>query len=101
MIRENAALDETLITADRTARRYLKDLWRYRELFLFLAWRDLLVRYKQTVAGVAWSVIRPLLTIVVLTVVFGRFGKMPSGGVPEAGRARCGPWRPFPSSVEV
>lgn len=62
--------------------QYWQDLWRYRELFVFLAWRDLLVRYKQTVIGVAWSVIRPLLTMVVLTFVFGRVAKLPSDGTP-------------------
>ena len=59
--------EETVIAAGRTGRRYLHDLWRYRELFLFLAWRDLLVRYKQTVVGVAWALIRPFLTMLVLT----------------------------------
>ena len=73
---------ELLIEADRTERQYWHDLWRYRELFYFLAWRDLLIRYKQTVVGVAWSLIRPLLTMIVLTVVFGKLGKMPSGNVP-------------------
>lgn len=61
---------------------YWKDLWRYRELFFFLAWRDILVRYKQTAIGVAWSVIRPLATMVVFTVVFGTLAKLPSNGVP-------------------
>lgn len=63
--------------------RYWHDLWRYRELFLFLAWRDLLVRYKQTLFGVAWSLLRPLLMMAVFTFVFGRIAKLPSdGGVP-------------------
>ncbi|MBA3609083.1 MAG: ABC transporter permease, partial [Chthoniobacterales bacterium] len=73
---------ELIIEAGRTERQYWRDLWRYRELFYFLAWRDLLVRYKQTVVGVAWSLIRPFLTMVVLTIVFGYFAKMPDGGVP-------------------
>ncbi len=73
---------QLIIEAGRTERQYWRDLWRYRELFYFLAWRDLLVRYKQTVVGVAWSVIRPFLTMVVLTIVFGYFAKMPDGGVP-------------------
>src|SRR6202167_2754105 len=83
-----------LIEAGGTAGQYWRDLWRYRELFYFLAWRDLLVRYKQTVVGVSWSLIRPLLTMVVLTVVFGKFGKMPSGGVPYPLLVFCGmlPW---------
>jgi lipopolysaccharide transport system permease protein len=58
------------------------ELWRYRELFGFLAWRDILVRYKQTYLGVAWAVLQPVLTMVILTVVFGRFAKLPSGSAP-------------------
>lgn len=63
-------------------RHYWRDLWLYRELFWFLAWRDILVRYKQTVAGVGWALIRPAVTTLVFTVLFGRLGKLPSGGVP-------------------
>jgi lipopolysaccharide transport system permease protein len=86
---------ELVIEAGRSERTYWRDLWKYRELFYFLAWRDLLVRYKQTVAGVAWALIRPLLTMIVLTVVFGKFGKMPSGGVPYPILVFCGmlPWQ--------
>jgi lipopolysaccharide transport system permease protein len=62
----------------------LPELWRYRELFGFLAWRDILVRYKQTYLGVAWAVLQPVLTMVILSVVFGRFAKLPSGGAPYA-----------------
>jgi lipopolysaccharide transport system permease protein len=58
------------------------ELWRYRELFGFLAWRDILIRYKQTYLGVAWAVLQPVLTMVVLSVVFGRFAKLPSDGAP-------------------
>jgi lipopolysaccharide transport system permease protein len=89
--------DETVIVAGRTGRRYLRDLWLYRELFGFLAWRDLLVRYKQTVVGVAWALIRPFLTMIILTVVFGKFGQMPSGGVPYPLLVFCGvlPWQFF------
>lgn len=58
------------------------DIWRYRELFYFLSWRDILVRYKQTVVGVAWSVIRPLLAMSIFTIVFGRIAKLPSGDAP-------------------
>jgi len=57
-------------------------LWRYRELFYFLAWRDILVRYKQTIIGIAWALIRPFLTMVVFTIVFGKLAKLPSEGVP-------------------
>ena len=71
-----------IIEAGRTERHYWRDLWRYRELFFFLAWRDLLVRYKQTVIGVAWALLRPFLTMLVLTLVFSKFAKLPSEGVP-------------------
>jgi lipopolysaccharide transport system permease protein len=88
-------MNELVIEAGRTERQYWRDLWRYRELFAFLAWRDLLVRYKQTAVGVTWSLIRPILTMLVLTVVFGKFGKLPSGGVPYPILVFCGmlPWQ--------
>jgi len=73
---------ELIIEAGRTERQYWRDLWNYRELFYFLAWRDVLVRYKQTVIGVAWALIRPLLTMIVFTFVFGKLAKLPSDGVP-------------------
>jgi lipopolysaccharide transport system permease protein len=69
-----------IIEAGRSERHYWLDLWRYRELFRVLAWRDLAVRYKQTVIGVLWAVIRPFLTMLVLTVIFGRIAKLPSEG---------------------
>ncbi len=73
---------ETLIIIEpgRAERNYWQDLWRYRELFAILAWRDVSVRYKQTVIGVLWAVIRPFLTMIVFTVVFGRLAAMPSDG---------------------
>ena len=73
---------ELVIEADRTEQQYWRDLWNYRELFYFLAWRDVLVRYKQTIVGVAWSLIRPLMTMAVFVVVFGKFAGLPSEGVP-------------------
>ena len=69
-----------VLEAGRTDRHYWMDLWRYRELFLILAWRDLSVRYKQTIIGVAWAVLRPLLTMLVFTVVFGRLARLPADG---------------------
>ena len=92
---------EIVIEAGRSERQYWRDLWEYRELFLFLAWRDILVRYKQTVVGVTWAVIRPFLTMVVLTVVFGRLANMPSGGVPYPLLVLCGmlPWQFFSTAV--
>jgi len=73
---------ELVIEAGRTERHYWKDLWRYRELFYFLAWRDILARYKQTVIGVAWALIRPFLIMVVFTIIFGKLAKLPSDNVP-------------------
>jgi len=69
-----------VIEPGRHERNYWADLWRYRELFRVLAWRDLAVRYKQTVIGAAWAVIRPVLTMLVFTVIFGRIAKLPSDG---------------------
>src|SRR5437867_2143937 len=76
--------DFIIIEAGRTEKNYWADLWRYRELFLILAWRDVSVRYKQTIIGVAWAVIRPFLTMVVFTVIFGRIAGLPSNGTPYA-----------------
>ena len=70
------------IEAGKTERHYWMDLWRYRELFYILAWRDITVRYKQTVIGILWAVLRPLLTMVIFVVVFGKIAKLPSEGVP-------------------
>jgi len=89
-----------VIEAGRTERHYWKDLWRYRELFYFLAWRDILVRYKQTVIGVAWAILRPVLTMLVFTVVFGKLAKLPSGGAPYPIMVYAAllPWQFFASS---
>ncbi|HTR22510.1 MAG TPA: ABC transporter permease [Terriglobales bacterium] len=94
-------MTELIIDAAGVERQYWRDLWHYRELFYFLAWRDLLVRYKQTLVGVSWSLIRPLLTMAVLTVVFGKLGKMPSGGVPYPLLVFCGmlPWLFFSTAM--
>ncbi|MGA8146323.1 MAG: ABC transporter permease [Gallionellaceae bacterium] len=70
------------IEAGRTERHYWRDLWRYRELFFFLAWRDILVRYKQTAIGIVWALGRPLITMLVFTLVFSKLAKLPSEGVP-------------------
>jgi lipopolysaccharide transport system permease protein len=79
----NASLHpELLIEAGRTKKQYWRDIWQYRELFYFLAWRDILVRYKQTAIGIAWALIRPFLTMVVFSVIFGSLAKLPSAGVP-------------------
>ena len=92
---------QLVIEAGRSEGQYWRDLWQYRELFYFLAWRDLLVRYKQTFVGIGWSLIRPILTMLVLTVVFGKLGKMPSGGVPYPLLVLGGmlPWQFFSTAM--
>ena len=75
-------MQEMLIEAGHAERNYWHDIWRYRELFWFLAWRDILVRYKQTVLGIAWALLQPFLTMLVFVIVFGRVAKLPSNGVP-------------------
>jgi len=72
--------DVLIIEPGRVEKNYWGDLWRYRELFIILAWRDVSVRYKQTVIGVAWAILRPFLTMVVFTIIFGRLAKLPSEG---------------------
>jgi lipopolysaccharide transport system permease protein len=69
-----------VLEAGRAERHYWRDLWRYRELFAILAWRDVAVQYKQTVIGAAWALLRPLLTMLVFTGVFGNLAKLPSDG---------------------
>jgi lipopolysaccharide transport system permease protein len=91
-----------VIEPGQRARHYWHDLWRYRELFAVLAWRDLSVRYKQTAIGVAWAVVRPLLTVLVFTVLFGRIAKLPSEGeAPYALMVFAGmlPWSFFASGL--
>lgn len=73
---------DLIIEAGNTELHYWKDIWRYRELFYFLAWRDILVRFKQTVIGIAWALIRPILTMAVFVFIFGKLAKFPSGGIP-------------------
>ncbi|MCK9353823.1 MAG: ABC transporter permease [Gallionella sp.] len=90
-----------VIEAGRAERHYWRDLWRYRELLFFLAWRDILVRYKQTVIGMAWSLGRPLLTMLVFTLVFSKLAQLPSGGVPYPILVFVAllPWQFFSSSL--
>ena len=75
-------MNEIIIEPNKSLKDFWIELWSYRELFYFLAWKDILVRYKQTVIGIAWSVIRPLLSMIILTIVFGRVAELPSGGAP-------------------
>jgi lipopolysaccharide transport system permease protein len=90
-----------IIEAGRVEKNYWKDLWRYRELFYFFAWRDILVRYKQTEIGIAWSVIRPFLTMIVFTIVFGKLAKLPSEGAPYPIMVYAAmlPWQFFANSM--
>lgn len=76
----SAATRVIVLEPGRAERNYWSDLWHYRELFAILAWRDVAVRYKQTVIGIAWALVRPVLTMVIFTVVFGRLAKLPSDG---------------------
>ena len=93
---------ELVLEPGRAEKNYWRDLWRYRELFQVLAWRDLSVRYKQTVIGVAWAVLRPFLTMVVFTLIFGKVAKLPSpGDVPYALLVFAGmlPWTFFSTAL--
>jgi lipopolysaccharide transport system permease protein len=71
-----------VISARQPASYYWAEVWRFRELLGLLAWRDVLVRYKQTVFGIGWAVIRPFVTMIVFTVIFGRLAGLPSQEVP-------------------
>ncbi len=90
-----------VIKAGRAESQYWQDIWEYRELFYFLAWRDLLVRYKQTAIGIAWALIRPFITMVVFTVVFGKLARLDSGGVPYPILVFAGmlPWQFFSNAL--
>jgi lipopolysaccharide transport system permease protein len=91
-----------VIEPGRTEKNYWADLWRYRELFLILVWRDLSVRYKQTIIGIAWALLRPFLTIVVFTAIFGRVAGLPSDGQAPYVLLVCAgmlPWTLFSTSL--
>jgi lipopolysaccharide transport system permease protein len=96
------AAEEIVLEPGRADYNYWRDLWRYRELFYILAWRDFAVRYKQTTIGIAWALIQPLAQMVVMVVVFGMLAKLPSdGNAPYALMvfAAMLPWQLFASSV--
>ncbi len=91
-----------VIEANRTGMLYLRDFWNYRELFFTLAWRDIVVRYKQTIVGILWTILRPLATMIVFTVVFGKIAKLPSdAGVPYVLMVFGGmlPWQFISSTI--
>jgi lipopolysaccharide transport system permease protein len=92
---------DLVIESGQSWRRYARDLWQFRGLFLFLTWRDVLVLYKQTTIGVAWVLIRPLATMGVFTLIFGRLAGLPSNGVPYALLvfAAMIPWQMFASAL--
>jgi homopolymeric O-antigen transport system permease protein len=95
-------MQEIVIEAGRAEGHYWRDLWQYRELFRVLAWRDVSVRYKQTVIGAAWAIIRPFLTMVVFTIIFGKLAQLPSdGSTPYAIMVFAGmlPWTFFSSAL--
>ena len=103
--RESVSLPDEPVVRIRTSGRWaalnLRDLWAYRELLYFLAWRDVKVRYKQTLLGVAWVVIQPLLPMLVFTFIFGRVVRVPSDGIPYHLFAFAGlvPWMFFSGSI--
>jgi len=101
---DQAAHFDLWLEAGRTEKHYWQDLWRYRELFLILAWRDVAVRYKQTVAGVAWALLQPFLTMIIMTVIFGRVAGLPTeGDAPYAILVFAGmlPWSFFANSLSA
>ncbi len=96
------AQTKLIIVPGRTEKNYLQDLWRYRELFYALSWRDISARYKQTVIGVLWALIRPILTMVVFSIVFGKLAKLPAEGNAPYALMVCAamlPWQFFASSL--
>jgi lipopolysaccharide transport system permease protein len=90
-----------IIEPNRVQKEYLKDLFRYRELFYFFAWRDILVRYKQAFFGISWALFRPLLNMVLFTLLFGRLAKLPSDNVNYGLFVLAGmlPWQLFANSI--
>ena len=93
--------NEIIIEAGRREGQYWRDMLRYRELFYFLAWRDVLVRYKQTVIGILWALLRPFLTMLIFVFIFGKIAKLPAGGMPYPVMVFAGllPWQLFSSAL--
>jgi lipopolysaccharide transport system permease protein len=94
-------MPQLILEAGRTEQQYWRDLWRYRELFYVLAWRDISVRYKQTVIGILWAVIQPLATMMIGTFIFGKVAALPSNGVPYMLLVAAGqlPWQFFSNAL--
>lgn len=101
MMPQSNRMSRLVIKAGAAERHYWADLWRYRELFFFLSWRDILVRYKQTAIGILWALIRPILTIAVFTILFSKMAKAPSDGLPPLLFVCLGnlPWQFFATAM--
>jgi lipopolysaccharide transport system permease protein len=97
MVENSTERFDLIIEPKQSIRHFWRELWKYRELFYFLSWRDVLVQYKQTLVGVLWSVLRPLLTMLVFTFIFGRLARLPAEGIPYPALVFCGmlPWHFF------
>jgi lipopolysaccharide transport system permease protein len=97
---ETSAIPALVLEPGRSDAHYWRDLWRFRELAGFLAWRDIKVRYKQASLGIAWAVIQPVIQTILLTFVFGKLAKMPDGGLPYFLIVLCGnlAWQLFTSA---
>ena len=101
-IQDSTRFTPIVITPDLPSNLYWQDLWRYRELFFILAWRDVAIRYKQAILGIAWALIRPFLTMVVFSVIFGKLAMLPSqGNAPYAILVFAGllPWQFFSTAI--
>ena len=102
----DSAIEETSTIVIRPSRGWvsldLRDLWRYRELLYFLTWRDIKVRYKQTIFGAAWAILQPFFTMIVFSIFFGRLAKVPSDGIPYPIFAYCAllPWSYFAGALD-
>src|SRR5580693_3789750 len=95
-------MEDLIIEPGGIEKNYWLDLWLYRELFYILSWRDIKVRYKQTVIGAAWSILRPLATMIIFTVIFSRLAKLPTeGSAPYAIMVYAAmlPWQFFSNSL--
>ncbi len=99
---ENDSAFDIIIEPEKSTSDFIRELVKFRELFFFMALRDILVRYKQTAIGVAWSVIRPLMSMIVFTVIFGNVAKLPSGGIPYPVMVFSAllPWQFFANSMQ-
>ncbi len=100
---DGGTMPELIIEPRKRVSHIWREIWLYRELLFFITWRDLIVRYKQTVIGIAWSIARPVITMVVLTVVFGKLAKLPSGDVPYPLMVYAAmlPWQFFSGTFSV